>query len=543
MMMESRMQYTQKPQEHITTISFAPMTAVGVREWLETLPRANVGELSRQLYMALQQLSVLSTKPALAATLLQETFPHVEHTAQLLMQKFLLGGRRDASQAQKAINLIHHFCRLTYRCAHNHRVGKMKGHNQVLLGIEANVLRLDLLAYQMSYMDVAPDFWATYNQLLADSTQNDWLAIETPNGSIADVLKSIVLLSCAQTNQLLARDINGLASVLTQWAGDTHLQENNHGILCFPRTNLKPVANPKATQAEAAGLSLDTRKLAGKLSDAVANHEVDILLPPSGGLSLLAHVIKAWSGSLARHMQRSVINHSTRGLLGLSAIHQSLDRKGTYQDAFHSDYKVANERPDDRDVWSEPYKAAMVDAIDIPEHKYRPPMLTPISITDLSPGGYGIRCDEPPSILQTGELIGIEQRNNQLHIGLVRWLKQSGATVKAGIELVSPNAEVCLVRIIHQSGRHDAPQRGLWLEKTIKGGRQTSVIVPSVTFKAGSKVMIELSDQSLNMKLSSKVLSTARVSVYEVQPIEETHRPATQKPKNDDDFGSLFEIH
>ncbi|WP_119393369.1 hypothetical protein [Salinibius halmophilus] len=535
------MQYTFKPQESISTISFAPMSASGVREWLEALPRANVGELSRQLYMALQQLSVLATKPALAAAILQETLPHLEHTAQLLMQKFLLGGRRDAQQAQKAINLIHHFCRLTYRCANNHRVGKMKAHNQTLLATELSILRLDLLAYQMSYMDVSSDYWATFNDLVAECIDNKWLGLETRHGRVADILKSIILLSTAQTNQLLARDIFALSEVLTDWAGETHLQPNNHGILCFPKTNLKPVSNPQIAQKEKAGLSLDTRKLASQLGDAVAGQDINLAIPNSGGLTLLTHVMKAWSGSLARHMQRSVINHNTRCLLGLAAIHQSLDASGEQQALFTSDYKIALDRPDERDVWNEAYRGSFVEAIDLPEQKYRPPMLTAITVTDLSPGGYGIRCNEPPSIFQTGELIGIEQRNNQLHIGLVRWLKQEGSSIKAGVELVSPNAEACLVRITHSSGRDEAPQRGLWLEKSVKGGNQPSLILPSVAFKPGNQVKVDISRKTYLMTLVRKVNASARISVYQVKPVEE-QKPIRPNKQPDDGFDSLFEI-
>lgn len=533
------MYYNSTNQESISSLSFTPMSQGGIREWLESLPRANTGELCKQLYMALQQLSVLSTKPSLAAVLLAETLPHVEHTAELLMQKFLLGGRRDAVQAQKAINLIHQFCRMLHRSARNHRSGSSRPYDRQLLAIELKTLYLDLSAYQMSYMDVSDDFWQVFNKLLGECLSDDLLDMMTSHGNIGELIKGIILLATAQTNQLLARDIHALVNILPDWAGETHIQQNSHGILCFPNSELKPVANSQQSKTESAAMSLDTRPLTSRISHAISDPNSHMRLPEFGGVALLAHVTKAWSGALARHMARSNLNHDTECQFGLAALHLLLDRTQAHQMPFTSDYKIVLDRPDQRDVWSEAYNSDAIERIDITEQRPSRAPMTAITITDLSPGGYGIRCDQPPSIMQAGELIGIAQRNDQLHLGLLRWLKQSGATIRAGVELISPSADACLVRVFHSSGRHSPIQRGLWLNKIMKGGSQSCLILPTVPFKNQDTVEVQYHGQSSRYKLAGKVMSSSRINVFKLQEVKGDIKP--EKPAGDD-FDNMFKL-
>ena len=111
------------------------------------------------------------------------------------------------------------------------------------------------------------------------------------------------------------------------------------------------------------------------------------------------------------------------------------------------------------------------------------------SLLNSSAGGYCLLWLNPMAAgARVGELIGLYEEEERIHVGVIRWLHhKTVAELVVGVELLSPEVEA--VTIAH--GAEGAfPQRGLYLSANEKLGHPASLLCGPGIFKAGQSVVL-----------------------------------------------------
>jgi hypothetical protein len=135
------------------------------------------------------------------------------------------------------------------------------------------------------------------------------------------------------------------------------------------------------------------------------------------------------------------------------------------------------------------------------------------SLLNMSAGGYCMAWRNPMVAgARVGELIGIYEDNQRIHVGVIRWLhhKAKGELV-IGIELLSPAVEAVSI----ETGRGaNNLQRGLYLSANQRLGHPASLLSGPGLFKAGETIVLRSNDGRLLFRLENLLSSTLSFQLF-----------------------------
>ncbi|HCH78603.1 MAG TPA: molecular chaperone, partial [Pseudomonas sp.] len=279
-------------------------------------------------------------------------------------------------------------------------------------------------------------------------------------------------------------------------------------------------------------LGIDTRMLVGVIDEhlrlAPDNRRLS-RLPAAAGLDddLLRHLSSAWGAISERTFQRTPAKGALTLCIGMTALHYQLAGQRAFNEVLElpgsSNRAVFKLHNGAADVWANAFDAHSLSIERLPDNDHiefvRPDVsrvapasraaapaptkskstnsedhpIYQVQLVDHSPGGYCLAWEgEVPSLLQTGELLGLREDTGQTwSVAVVRWIRQvRGGSTQLGIELIAPQAMPCGLRLLRKVDQGSEYLRALLLPEIAAISQPATLIAPRLPFQEGHKVQI-----------------------------------------------------
>jgi hypothetical protein len=592
------------PTQDLSRLSLVSHQPKKLREWVAALPMINVGETSRQVFQTLQEIGRLNTDAAARLELLEILRPtvHVLGTAlakHYLNQSVMLPDRatKVATLAQAMQSHLATGYKLVTLATLEKLDNQKRDVEAVKLAAQAihraiSELTGNLLRSTQLYLNTPPRLWlelhtlylAAVEQQIATSVRiNDSDHRHTDKSTIEDAYKRALLLATCKPNKLRQGEIAQVYELGEVWAPLVSLKEfsSTSELFVFDLSRDAPPTYRNLAQAtEAAHVrAIDPAQL--------VKHLTELRQAAQGGspkghgeaalsLSLLQHLILAWSELSERSFSRATHDGTLQASVGLTATHyfmsgnQDFDimmrgEQGLFKMVVDSDNPfmkakpITLHRPDEnsgKDVWSlafgntdtearERELALKVHGTEGTAPRYE---AHTCQIVNISPGGYCIEwAGEVPASVRAGEIMGLHEEGQPgWSIGVIRWVKQLPAHgAQLGIEVLAPKAKPCGARVIKKTGDATEYMRTLLLPELKAINRPATLITPALTFRSGYKLVLNLDGEEIKAHLTEQVSATPSFCQFEFQLMrrpQENEEEAEQAGNTpiDDDFDSIW---
>jgi hypothetical protein len=561
------------PTQELTTLSFCQSSkADRVRRWTEELPATRITQTSAMLYQALPEVTRLKTPADNRLAMLESLRPYVQQCIQGLAKNFLNqplilpeGAMKTAVVAQA---LQKHMSNGYMLAAKEYLLKPEKARkacadqlglclHRALTGMGLQLLR----SYQL-YTHPPIQLWAESHTLflLAEAEKlhknpvADELLEKQASNTIEQVYMRMLLLSCANSNQLNQSDVGILYRALEEWAKHAHLADDTDGHIFAVnlRGNLPPNYSKRFNaegNVELRGLDMDSLNYElTQLSKGQSSHKIH--RPPLMNEPLFKHCINTWNHIHERDNPRRAASGSMDVVVGLSALHYYSCGEQEFHTFLHRPQhrsRAAKSSPEfgasqlssEHDPWAEPFKSDFSSLEKAPHMesgagKESFPVHR-VERIDASPGGYCLQwLDAIPPLVRSGELLGLrEQNRKQWNIGVIRWVKQNRGGTLLGIQLLAPAAEAYAIQLINKSGDNGEFMRALFLPANKNLNQQASLLTPSVPFQVQSKVKLNHQGITDTAHLTECIFSTSAMSQFYFRQLESVNETSEQKPVDD----------
>jgi cyclic-di-GMP-binding protein len=594
-MQNSNPSYLNIPKQSLSTLTFCDPTAKQIKAWVESLPMANIGETSRQLYHAVIEFNQLNIPDASRLELMDLVRGPIHFICGQLNQRYLnqtvVLDERQRKVANLAQALQTHLA-VGYKIIIQHTLNQNSTRHKALLGKAIHRTMHELMpavlrSYQL-YIQTPRGIWQEIHQLyqIASSFNIQYEVINDPventHLSIQHAYIKTILLGACQPNQLLQRELNEAFETLGPWATHLKIDEvaNEKSVLIInPETDGAPQYRYLVQTSNVSDyIGINTLSLVHKLhNDHKALSAEDrtvksLIVPDDFSLSLLKHLIQAWGGMKQRSFSRTPAGGNVRIAVGLTATHHHISGGVSfYSQLYGSSASTPSQNPftgetgkrfvasdtqavrASHDVWEDAYdvdhqvSGLASDGIEFSKEansSEQPPSYQG-QLVNVSPRGYCIQWSESPAPnLKTGEVIAIkEEKLQHWNLGIVRWIRQGaeyGAQI--GVELLAPNSRSCGIRQLHKTGVPGDYLRALYIPEIRAIGQDASVITSLRPFNIGNKVSINLDGIDTKFQLTKRVTSTGIISQFQIRPVAKKPLENTRSKTTDetDDFDNLW---
>lgn len=587
------------PATVIRELSFCKTTVRDLTVWLHKLPKANTGEYSRQIYLALSELSSLQAAPELRMQLLELLRPEVALITRQLEDNHLASCVILNARATKVANL----CQTL-----QHHLNT--GYKQIAVDLQSKKGSLLALAIQrtlhglfttlarsyLTYRNVPAGLWFEIHQMYRLSAHHGLLAqtVQDPlrDGAEQTLMQAYccaLLLGCSRANQMRQSDIKLLVAALPQWSQLVSLQDigSNDALFAVALATDTPPRYQALLNLSGRNhmLGLNTRVLTEAILERLqADKHTDLPhnpIKPGTPLPLLQQLACAWGDIAKRDFPRTNVNASLELCLGMSAVHYHLADKKSFEQTLDRPLPEPSLQlsPDPSheaaDIWAMAvdveiernslshngfidYQKPGQEASSTEENQRDYSALYPVltaAVVNQSPGGYCLEWtkDAPPN-LQTGDLLALRDTpGHNWSIATVRWIRQnSQAGAKIGIELMAHRAEPCGSQLLRAGKAASNYLRALRIPAISAISRPAQLITAKVPFREGCTVTLNVNGEESRIVLGRLVQQTASYSQFEYAPAVSSASTFTPKMSpnptdhakvgDQDDFHSLWDL-
>ncbi|WP_434456967.1 molecular chaperone [Stutzerimonas urumqiensis] len=571
------------------TLSFCEPSPRGMKRWLEALPRANLGESSRQLYQALIELNQLRTPSENRLQMLELLRPEV-HLACQLLERHLLNQPVVLDERARKIASLCQALQSHLATGYKLIVARLastpdKPRPQLMavaLQRALHSLRGPLVRACQLYCPVPEGLWLELHQLhriavereLSRLVVKDDLVRHAPGLSVEHTYLASLLLGCARLNQIRQGHIACIAEALEAWAPLARLRpavERTSTFVVPVRIDAPPRYRAQLSESEAIrGLGLDTSTLIEALDRHLAMPDAEpaaLAVPRTLSEDVLCHLRAAWGNASERSFQRTRGDGALEVCVGISAIHFYLAGKRPF-DAVIAHPKAAGSatftlQGGEPDVWASAFDARRPGLIGglgqeqieftarnapAPSAEESYPTQT-AQVVNQSPGGYCLRWSEVPPLLQAGELLAFKLDDaTPWNLAVVRWIRQVRDGTDTGIELIGPGARSVGLRLVRKQDQGSQYLRALILPAIAAISRPATLIAPRVPFQEGHKVELAIDGGERRAILSQRIAGTSSFSQFEFRALDTAtvtaEMPVTARGTKPDggpeDFDSLW---
>jgi hypothetical protein len=563
------------PPHDLEVLSFSAPQPKKVKEWVDGLPKMNVGESAKRLYSAIQELNRLKTDSETRFQLMEIMRGPIHYICESLEKHFLNKAvvlpPKEAKIASLAQALQNHLAtgykavtmQLLPRVKNMDKDAKKLCQKAIHRAIseKSHVL---LRSFQL-YYPAPPSFWREMHllyliaqrfglleYLTEDPEDNAW------ESSIYDLYLRSLLLATAKPNQLRQKQIEQVYDAARNWAKFATVTDAKTvaGLFVIDVTSDYPPIYQSLMRRttlphnirffDASAVSDHLRVLlqlpAGQPHPLATFHVPD-KFPPD----LTRILIQAW-GVLAERAFTRIEEHGSLNLcIGLSATHYFVSDKADFNRLITGTSSVLDpelnnpflqtghsrkrDSYESNDVWGlnvdrsklkldEQSVGSDIEAYSeqrLANEKDKYPQYS-CEIVNTSPGGFCLswKQDVPPQV-KTGEIAGIlEPEKSHWSIGVIRWVKQfKDEGVRMGVELIAPKAEACGTQVVHKKGGVTEFMRTLMLPELRAIGQPATLITPNIAFHVGYKVNISENGEVSKGQLIKQVTSTASFSQFQ----------------------------
>lgn len=571
-------------------LSLCATTPAGFKSWIDSLPKANIGETARLLYQTLSELNQLLTPAENRLQLLELLSPVVSFVCQQMERHFLNQPIVLAEHPRRVANLcqtLQTHLNTGYKIILT-EASEQPGGDQLLLttalqrtiqGITTYLIRTLQL-----YCPIAPGLWLELHQLylIARRQKLHRVALSNPQGrhspstTIERSYTIALLLGCARCNQMRQESIARLGYALESWSALVNLTPGDTATTLFavvPQLDNPPcyssLLNPAQQQT---AFGIDVSQLVEAINKYLQPAEQDqpqSLLQIPDGLSYetLQHLAMAWGDISERSYQRIPGTGSMRICIGMSALNYFLADRTSFSELLSLPENLTAsfdyvEPP--TDIWSQALSVQPITGMpqapvsggieysglsaedstqECRDDNY--PIYT-LSIVNHSSNGYCLSWpNEVPSQLQTGELLGLQDATTKgWSVAMVRWInRMRGGSTQMGIELITPKAQSCGLQLLSKSEQKSQYLRALLLPKINTIAKPATIITPRLPFQEDNKVMININGSIRRAVLGQKLIGSSSFSQFEYRNLDTptenqtgsgTTSGSTQPPQEED---------
>lgn len=581
--------------------SLFSLSASAAESWLETLPRANVGETTRHLYQALSELSHVRCKGKDRFEILEKIRPHVHYITEGLSQHYLNKSIVLDTKSEKIVQLADTlntllalgYCQSFVSLELEPRLIKPKDTLASCLHRALSEYSSVLLRCYQLYRAAPRRFWQNLHHLYR-SAQMHKLGRQRVNdhsrgsSTVEQAYIKPLMLSCSRCSQLSPRYIQQVFLALDFWSSKVELRDRRLESCVFlldPNQDQAPVYRELADKAPGPSwLGLDTGALQGgsaRLLHAIpANSKAlqHIKLPEQ----VLNQLSMAWSAATTRAAERIACDDEALIAVGMNPSHFYVANQTDFGDFSSSRSSQAQSSPfeikpsDNGDPWSqhggrdtrdydidhhwtsdheqaglvEDISYSLPDANSANSKSESAYQYVRARLMDSSNSGYRIEWpDTIASRIRTGEVIGVKTDDyDNWRVAVVRWLRSDGSH-QMGVEIIASVATAYSARPIQAGLPSGDFQRALLIPPR-EGDRSPLIMLTNIAdFASNQAVELLRPDHSTRIKLDDMVDSSA---AYKLFTFHELSPPTTAKPapsntdeKRDDDgsqFSNLWDI-
>jgi hypothetical protein len=599
-MMNSRSQLALVlPKFNRDTHSQFALNASAVTTWLSSLPLANLGESTRQLFQALTELSHTSCKAKDRLEILEKIRPQVHYVTKGLSQHYLNKPIILPEKTQKIVlladtlttQLATAYCPAFQGFEAESRLLKPKDAMASCLHRALTEYSCILLRSQQLYRASQTGFWLNLHAIYQCALNLKLTKVKVSDnllggGTLVQAYLRPLMLACSRTHQLPQRHIEEIFKELNYWTAFIELRADRLEscvLLINPLEDGHPVYRELIERAPAPGwLGIDTKAMlspGGAMSDSAPAHKSK----PSSTLprAIIDHLSLAWSSATSRAAERVPCNEPVLITLGMNATHFYVanqvdfdqfkinrDQAQASPDPYLNDSKSGKDNwesgaRDTRDVDSNTSEHLDIEYQDMPSHveniSYSLPTNNHSSpspdttyqylrtrVLDTSSAGYRLEWPDTAQMrIRTGELIGIKVSDHEdWQIAVVRWMR-SDDSHQIGIETIASAATPYSVRLINSGLPVQDFQRAMLLP----GGQFAStplILLSSVTgFAEGQTVELLRPGHALRVKLDKKIDNSNAYKLFTFQDITRANvklDASDSEQGNKGDFNQLWDI-
>ena len=580
------------PKQDLAQSSVFSCDEQAVSTWVKSLPMANLGETTRQLYQALTELNRVRMLPSKRMLVLEQLRAPLYFVSRALSKRYLNQPIILPSQARKVATLAHTLhlqlaTGYTIVATHTSALDKKSGSNKPEHLIAQAIMRaitdynLNIIRHYQLYEPIDKKCWYNLHQLYALARQHNITQLKVADQeygslSVETAYMRAMLMGCSRPNQLRQEDFLQIFSPLNQWADLCSIDNANESGLFIidPSSDSPPIYRSLCESAiNERCLSLNTHQL---------NQHIQLLrqqtdkpgLKASDGehsisLDLINHLALAWAEMSKRTFMRIESDEVLNVCIGLSSTHHFISGGISFEALVHErgarTYTATQDNPflkDDspqhrqRDVWDSPYennfsKANIaLESIDFhmekheSEHKESTKYHDhPVKMINSSAHGYCVEwSNDKPVAIKTGEIIGIkDSHSHNWNIAVIRWVTHApDDQTQIGLELLSPSASPYGARVINKTGAQNDYVRVLVLPEIPMVKMPITLLTPRVPFQVGQKAIINQRGKEIEVQLTKKLNTTGAYNQFEFRKLTAGHHldPDTD---NSEDFDSLWE--
>lgn len=563
------------PKRELKSLSFCRADKQSMQQWVEGLPKADMGKSTRYLYQAIKEVCELDTSPQVRMDLIEVLRPSIHFACKGLRKHFINQQVILPEQPRKIANLcqaLQTYLATGYlitACQCSEKMGKLIKKPTALMTEAIYHALIEytgiLVRNYLLYRPSTDGFWRNVHRLYQLAGQYKLNALpQTDNehddgsSSIDHAYLHLLLWGCIKANQLRQDDIAKVESNLWEWARHVQLTPLQKGqdsaFVVDPQMDTPPVYQKFYRGNYHAGCrSLNTDELIENLKELSA----PLVLKKSGlSQNLVNHLILAWGVFTGRTFMRLEANSRLSLCIGLTTTHYFLSGRKAFAEFVFGDgnkpgagagaahFSEQKRRAEQLDVWdqsiygtSEKSEAQVtMESIDYHIRSGGNSMMTmtgsdqekyqnfQVDVVNMSPGGYCLEWQkDAPAAIKAGELIGVrEEHHNSWNIGVIRWVRQSKEkTLQIGVELLSPSAEPYGARICDHEGTPQSDfMRVLVLPEIKTAGQASTLLTPAVSFKSGNHVLLACNGREHGIRLGKMIASTGSYFQFTYEVVE-----------------------
>ena len=572
-----------------------------VEQWLENLPRANLGETARLIYTALNEVNQTSYAYHDRVRFLETMREPVQYLADSLKKHFIgvsyplpVKNQKIAAATRELLAAM----AIGYKITINDMLGKAQ------LFIDKKLLttllhralvytgRTLLTSYQI-YAPCAPDLWQELHKLftLAESRHlentaiADYQLLYSKKSTIQAEYTRILLLALTSPYRLRQGEVSKVYSILEHWTKYCNLSQVNEyknkkdGYFAVrlnrdaPPQSIALLSSSKCDTQQCR--IINTEALSEHIRNAIQDTDelgtstfingIELSRPDLSH-DLLRRLLVAWGIETKRGYSRTQKQEHVDVTIGLSATHQFICQSNQTKDnSFNTLFRnnqaqfestiienINDERPD---LWNMVYpqelhgfRPLLENEINHAAHDASPYIEETWAIINESAGGYCLEYQTGKSAkAQVGELVGIRRKQrskSQWTIGVIRWLKFSNTrSLHLGIEMLNP--EVAAIGMRAASNHDKTYQRTLMLPEIPAIRQPNTLITAPSPWRVGNQVIINILGKEKRIQLTAASQCTGLFSQFQFilldQHKDDDDRSDTSKSwEVDKDFSKIW---
>jgi hypothetical protein len=560
-----------------------------VKNWIDALPMANIGETTKLLFAAVNELNHQDIPAPQRFKALEMLDKPVAYVTERMKKHFVA---QPLPLSLKNLKIAHLSREMSHALATGYKVLVMeqiagvgrRDEKLLTTGIHRALKKLSqvlLKAYQV-YEPCPDSVWLEVHSLYRYAENNGLHRSRVDNeehspagpSTISDAYKQALLLALACPYRMRHAEAEAVYKALEQWAPLSELLPFDRESDALFATNLDSDEPPSylvlrdARENANSCRVLHTRRLAQQVRKALVEAKDNQAKAKQGALreTTLRRLMLAWGVMPQRRFSRVKDHARVVVSMGLSSIHYFVSGEVAFNDAsvggecssqlgtipelhFQKPARYpARTRRDDAgnipDVWEMNYR---IEGAPLPSDTERAVARAAAGIhidtshcaqnwkmLNVSAGGYCMLWDNPETTrAQVGELLGIREQSDpdtfHWRLGVIRWLKyEDKRGLELGVQMLSPGAVAIAARMDSKShSKDDEYTRGLLLPEIASIQQRATLLRPCPPFKVGDTAIANCQGKDVRVKLTKLVENTGSFAQFQFESLGEV---ATSKP-------------